>query len=113
MRDNLISDVEQVFGSALSEEDQNDIAIWQKGNELRSIVNTPGWEAGMEMLQSYADKAIDDLMGIQIGDPYVPTAHAAAAAVRQLVIKYQMDVRSAVEAASQVPEVLKRGLRQE
>jgi hypothetical protein len=107
----LLNDIEQLNGAPLDDADYDDVAQWQRGLELRGVVTTPAWEIILNSLQSYADKAAAALLQLPPGDERVMYAHAAASAAAQINTNFRLDVQSAIEAASQVPEVLKRGLR--
>jgi hypothetical protein len=73
---------------------------YEKGRKLRSLVGQPGWETVLQVLRDYRDKAKDDLIDLQPGDPTVPTAHAAASAVSQVVNYFEQDINNAIEIAS-------------
>lgn len=110
-KDSVIVDLEQLQGHALDPADYDDLVQWERGQELRGIVTTPAWEIITNSLQSYADKAAEELLQLPPGDERVMYAHAAASAAAQINTNFRMDVMSAIEAASTVPEVLKRGLK--
>lgn len=108
--DSFINDLEQLQGP-LEDADRDDIETYLRGQELRGIVTTPAWDIILASLQSYADQATLDLLKIPPGDERVMAAHAAASAAAQININFKMDVQSAIDAASQLPEILKRGLK--
>lgn len=108
--DSFINDIEQLKGHALEQADYDDIEQWQRGQELRQVVTTPAWEIILNSLQAYSDKAAEALLQLAPGDERVMYAHAAASAAAQINTNFRLDVQSAIDAASQVPEVLKRGL---
>lgn len=110
----LVNDLEQLQGAPLEEEDILDLEAFARGQELRAIVSTPGFEIIVNAYKSYEEKAIGLLLSIPPGDTdRVMAAHAAASAIAQVNANFKMDVQSAIESANQIPEVLKRGLRPE
>lgn len=84
-----------------------EIAEWQRGRELRSVVCTPSWEIICDTIRRYADAANEDLMKLAPGDPRVPQAHAAASAAEQIAINFKRDIEQAVEKSYTTPESLK------
>lgn len=80
---------------------ENEFEVYQQGRMLRTVVHTPAWEIVIDTLKSYRDKAIADLMALAPGDPNVPTAHAAAAALDDQFGKFQQDIANAVRMADQ------------
>lgn len=110
----LVHELEQLQGAPLEEEDILDLEAYQRGSELRSIVNTPGFEIILNAFKSYEEQAVRLLLSIPPGDKdRVIAAQAAASAIAQVNANFKQDVQTAIEAASQVPQVLKRGLRPE
>jgi hypothetical protein len=93
----------------MNEEDlRQGLEIWQNGRELRTIYGTPAWEILCNAVDSYAAKAIDDLMRLDVGSPTVPTAHAAASAVAQFARMFKEDVANAVQQSFETPEIVKQ-----
>lgn len=84
------------------------LEIWQNGRELRTVYGTPAWEILCNSLDSYAAKANQDLMRLDVGDPTVPTAHAAASAAAQIVRMFKEDVANAVNRSFETPEIVKQ-----
>lgn len=90
------------------ENELEDFSAWERGKELRSIINTSAWEILCDTLKAYADKAVEDLLRIPAGDnDRVLAAHAAASAAAQIVRNFKEDVETAVENSYRIPESLK------
>lgn len=87
-----------------------DLALYDKGRQLRVIVNTPAWETVIQTLEDYRDKAARQLIDLAPGDPVVPTVHAAASALDDLVAKFKQDIASALQAAAQPSDEVKEYL---
>lgn len=104
--DRLIYAVQQVQGE-LSEEQKNEIRLYTYGRELAHLVDLPGWQVALEMLAGYANKATEDLIHLAPGDARVPNTHAAASALTDLYRKFIQDVATAVESASNTPDLVK------
>ena len=73
---------------------------YEKGRRLKQIVSHPEWSTVMQVLKDYRDKAKDDLIDLQPGDPTVPTAHAAVSAINQVVGFFEQDINNAIETAT-------------
>ena len=87
-----------------------DLALYDKGRQLRVIVNTPAWETVVQTLEDYRDAAKDDLIALAPGDTTVPTAHAAAAALDTLVAHFKQDIAKAIDAAANPSDEVKEFL---
>ncbi len=79
---------------------EREVAAYEKGRQLRTIMNSPGWEVLLDTLKAYRDEAADRLLDMDPGDPNVLTAHAAASALRQQFAFLQADLDNAVKVAS-------------
>lgn len=86
------------------EELDRELAVYEKGRQLRAIVNTPAWEIVIDTLKAYRDEATERLLGLAPGDPVVPTAHAAASALVDQFSKFEQDIKNAVDFAAKPPE---------
>ena len=82
------------------EDIEGDLDLYEKGRLLRPVYKTPAWEIIMGVFEDQAARANDELLDLPPGDPYVPTAHAAASALRDRVIKAKQDFEAAVQAAA-------------
>ena len=83
---------------------ENDLALYEKGRDLRIVTTHPGWPTVLQALTDYRDKAIQSLVNLPPGDPTVPTVHAAASALDDQLAKFQQDIERAVEAAAHPSE---------
>lgn len=98
------------LGRELTEEEAAEIDLWEQGRELSHLVNLPGWGVALKMLASYAQHANDDLLSLEPGHPAVPQSHAAAAALRDLYLKFIQDVDAAIR--QQTPAVMQSAIHQ-
>lgn len=80
---------------------ENDLRLYQKGIELRPLVNSPNWETVLEVIQQYVDDVDTQVRYIPPGDSTVVAAHAALFALNDFAIKFKQDVESAVDFANQ------------
>jgi hypothetical protein len=88
------------------DEIQGQLDLYERGRMLKNVVGTPVWSLLLEILQSYRDKANEELLNLAPGDETVVTAHAAASALNDGFRKFQQDINAAVEfAANPSPEV--------
>lgn len=97
------------LGRELTEEEAAEVDLWEQGRELQHLVNLPGWDVALKMLASYAQHANDDLLSLAPGNPAVPQAHAAAAALRDLYVKFIQDVQNAIN--QDTPAVMQAAVR--
>lgn len=96
--------------NTLNEDELEQIRAWQLGVQLRSVVHTEGYQLLNGMLKDYVEGAAFSLIKLAPGDPTVPTAHAAASALRDLYNKFQQDIENAIIASESVPESLHQTL---
>jgi hypothetical protein len=80
-----------------------DLDLYEKGRILRAVYKTEAWEIIMGVFEDYRDKAAKDLINLPPGDSYVPTAHAAASALDDVVAKAKQDFENAIQAAANPP----------
>jgi hypothetical protein len=83
---------------------EGELELYNKGRELRTVVNHPGWNTVIQTLQDYRDKAVQTLVDLPPGDPTVPTVHAAASALDDQFVKFQQDIEKAIEFAANPSE---------
>lgn len=110
--DEVVQTIQHSQGRILEEGEVNEIALWKRGQELRSVVGTEAWAIITDTLTAYADGAVRDLLGLTPGDPAVMTAHAAASALVQQNKYFKEDMEAAVRASYEMPETLKSTLRE-
>ena len=83
---------------------ENELLLYERGRQLRPLIGSPAWEIAIDTLRAYKDDAVEALLNLAPGDPTVPTAHAAAAALADQFVKFQQDINLAVEFAAKPPE---------
>lgn len=112
MKNDFAGMVEEAQGEPLTQEDYNEIQLWENGKELLSIVSTPGWEIALNTLESFRESATEQLLEVLPGDTdRILAAHAVAFAAASINQNFRNAIQTAVEAAKTTPEVLKRGLK--
>jgi hypothetical protein len=79
---------------------EKDVELYEKGRALRPVVGTEAWNILLDTLKAYKDKTEEELWALPIGDPNIPTAFAAASALRQQFTFFQEDVQRAVNFAA-------------
>ena len=93
------------------EEDLNELDgqldQYEKGRKLRKFVQDPDWELVVQVLRDYYENANDALNDLPPGHPRVMEAHAASSATKQVYVRFQEDINSAVNFANNPPEELK------
>lgn len=104
--DVAFSRVEALLNRPLTEEEQAEIDLWNKGKALAQVVNFPGWEVAMATLESFAQDTSETVLDMTPGDPAVPTAHAAAYAARQIAFKFKQSIQNAIDASHQTPSAM-------
>lgn len=105
--DQLIYQLGAQLGASLTEDQQYEVEQWQNGRELAHLSTQAGWPIIVNMLQSYADKATQDLLRMAPGDPVVPQAHAAAAALTAVCTTFLYDVQQAIHCGQEIPDVVR------
>lgn len=107
----MVDRIQGSLGQELSPEDKHEVEMWERGRTLAQVINTEAYTILVDTLKAYADEATSSLLKIPPGDEHVPEAHAAAYALNDLFVKFQEDVRNAVNSSMTTPAVLKRAAR--
>lgn len=107
----MISRIEGSIGRELTPEEKYEVEIWDRGRTLAQVINTEAYTILMDTLRTYADRATYDLLKLSPGSEHVKEAHAAAYALNDLVVKFQADVKTAVDNSMVTPAVLKNAAR--
>lgn len=89
---------------------EQDLELYELGRQLRSVINSPGWEVIMLTIQQYVAETTEALLALPPGDPEVPTAHAAASALKDFLHKFRQDIKRAVDFANEPSEDLREYL---
>lgn len=82
------------------DEIKDELTLYEQGRQLRLVYGTPAWETILGALEDYREKALKQLVDLPPGDPTVPTAHAAASALDDMVAKFKMDIANAIDTAA-------------
>jgi hypothetical protein len=102
----------QILNRQLTEEEEYNITMWEKGRALSQIRVLPGFDVVLEMLQSYVAKSAEEITKIDPKDrDEVNAASTVFIVANQLFIKFKQDVDAAIEAARKPPAVLSESLR--
>jgi len=113
MRDRLdLSALQRVLDRKLQPEEEYQIEQWEKGKALQEMQHFLGWEVILEMLQSYALKALTELTQIDPSDEReVRAQQAVAFAANRIFKNFRDDVAKAIEAAKSPPPVILEQLK--
>ncbi len=86
---------------------------WADGNELKLVIDTPGFEILFNKLEKYATEYIQDLVaGTDPSDTVkILQRHALAHAAQAIRERLIADVRADLLAAENSPEIIKQGIR--
>jgi|HubBroStandDraft_3_1064219.scaffolds.fasta_scaffold267965_1 hypothetical protein len=107
----IIREIEALNGKALSAEEQAEVESWQRGRALAHQVNSPGWDAVLEILQGYATAYGESCVRTDPGETNkVLAAHAVAYAADRIYRLFIEDVQNYVEASQHTPSAMTSGL---
>lgn len=102
--------IETTRGAGLNDEERGQIELWQKGKALQQLTSVYGWEVLLEMMQSYPQDAIRQLLIVPPGDnDRVIAAHAVAYALNDFYTKFIEDVNNAIENGK-APDFVKQNV---
>ena len=80
---------------------EQDLKLYERGIELRPLVNSPNWETVLDTIQAYVDDVDQQVRYLLPGDPAVIAAHAALYALNDFAVKFKQDIERAVDFANQ------------
>lgn len=104
----MIAVIETAKQEALSQDEIDEIELWEKGRALAQLTSQYGWEVALEMLKSYVTDQIENLMNTDPGNrDEVQACHAVAFAANRVYNTFIQDVQNAVRASSETPECIK------
>jgi hypothetical protein len=104
----IIGRLESLRQHKLSEKDQNDVIIWEKGRKLATTVSTEGWAVAVELLQTYVIKSLEELAGTDPQDKEsVLAGHSITFVASRLLQIFQQDVNNWIESSRYTPQVIK------
>lgn len=107
-----INQLETLHNRSLEPEEKNEVEIWLKGRALAQVVGFPGWEVAIEMLQSYAEKEIQDLIKTDPAEKEkILSYHAVAFAADGIFRRFTEDTKNFVEASRNTPNLVKTQLQ--
>lgn len=102
----MMDRLEEYIGRELTQDERNEIEVWQKGKALAPLTGFYGWEVVMEMLRSYAEDAIQRLIVTDPGDTTnIVGFHAAAYAANKIYHNFATDVKNAID--KKTPEIMR------
>ncbi len=108
----IVAVMETSRQAPLSEEELNQIELWEKGRALAQLTSMYGFEVMKEMLQSYVTDQVEQLLETDPGDKdEVIAIHAVAFAANRVYNKFIQDIDNAVRASSETPECIKASAR--
>lgn len=97
----------------VTDEEKSEAYRWANGQELKHVVDTPGYEVIMGFLQGYMDDGITALFkGTNPTDKDAVLAKFAIGyAACEIFDRLKNDIKASLEAAETVPEIVKQGIR--
>jgi hypothetical protein len=97
----------------VTDDEKREAYRWADGNELRNIVDTPGFDILMHKLERYMDEGIKHLMvgTIPTDKDAVLANFAAAHAACEIFERLKIDIAADLEASKNVPQIIKQGIR--
>ncbi len=110
-REMMIERLESVRGP-LTEDEKDELILWDKGRALLQITSLNGYEVVLEILQSYAEKAIQQLIATDPANRDEVLANQSVAfASNKMFRNFVEDVNNAITASAKTPEFLKQQVR--
>src|SRR5258708_39213572 len=110
-REMMIERLESVRGP-LTEDEKDELILWDKGRALLQITSLNGYEVVLEILQSYAEKAIQQLIATDPANRDEVLANQSVAfASNKMFRNFAEDVNNAITASAKTPEFLKQQVR--
>jgi hypothetical protein len=104
--------IEMVSGQPLTDEEREQVELWELGRIWGQVYGTPLWDTIVATLTSYVEDAKSRVAGTDPRDPNeVRAEQAILYASNRLRNVFVEDVERAIEASRKPPEVVKRGLR--
>lgn len=99
--------------ASVADDEKQEAYRWADGNELRNIVDTPGFDIIMSKLNRYMDEAIKDLMiaTIPTDKDAVLAKFAIAHAACEIFQRLKTDIENDLAAAKDMPSIIKQGIR--
>lgn len=114
----VVAGLESIFERPLSDDERDQVAVWDKCRELENFVtNFPNeWKIFKETLESYASDYVDAWESMKSLPPDKNTLnlevlHGQVYAVTRIISLFVRDVENAPNAASQVPDIIKEGFQ--
>jgi hypothetical protein len=97
----------------LAQDEKQEAYNWADGQDIKNIVDTPGFDVIMMWLEQFMDEGIKTLMlGTVPTDKEAVLANFAIAhAATEVFNKLKIKISNALDAAQDMPEVLKQGIR--
>ena len=90
----------------LYEEVKGTLEMYEQGIKLKPLVTSPAWDAVLDYIQKFKTLVERRLIEAEVGDPAVPTLHAAANTFDIFAESFKRDIEAAVEIAMRPPTEL-------
>lgn len=97
----------------ITDEEKQQAYRWADGNELRNIVDTPGFEIIMDKLNRYMDESIKSLLigTVPTDKDAVLAKFAIAHASCEIFNRLKADIEADLAEAKEMPDLIKQGIR--
>ena len=101
------------FSSGVTDEEMLEARRWANGQELKSIVDTPGFGIVLEILRSFMEQDYNILSSTIPGKnpDEVLANHAVAYTSSSIYKRFRNEVNLSIEASNSVPQVIKEGYK--
>ena len=90
----------------LYEDIRGTLEMYEQGLKFKSLVTSPAWEAILDYMRKFQKLVERRLIEAEVGDPKVPTLHAAANTIDIFVESFQRDIEDSVAIAMKPPTEL-------
>lgn len=104
----MIAVIETGRNEPLSQNEVDEIELWEKGKALSQIVGTYGWEIALGILKSYV---VDQLEQIKNIDPSkrdeIAACQSVLFAANRIYDTFVQDINNAIEFSSTTPDAIK------
>lgn len=97
----------------ISDDEKQEAYFWADGQDLKNIIDTPGYEVIIHWLEQLMDEGIKNLMlnTIPTDKDAVLSNFAVAYASTDVFNKLKNKIHNALQAAQEMPDVIKQGIR--
>lgn len=88
------------------------LEMYEQGLKLKPLVTSPAWDAVLDYIEKFKALVTRRLIDAEVGDPAVPTLHAAANTFDIFAESFKRDIERSVAIAMKPPTELLAFLEQ-